>query len=411
MSPICCARSREKMLTATALAAALVQAAAMSWDELVLHRRRRLGAVESWGHVADSLSYLIALAIAALAPVAPPWKAAYVCAAVFSCALITKDEWIHAEECEPSEHWIHAVLFVTHPCVLILVGILWIRGEAGVLRLILPGAVALFCAYQAVYWIAMGRRRRAEPTRVNNEFYGTLGERWHSGDDHAIALLRAETRERLAYVREVLRRADVTSGARIIDIGCGGGLVSNALAADGYRVKGVDAAAGALDVARAHIPTGSDVVYEVADAYALAETAGAYDVVLLLDVLEHFEEPARAVAQAARVLRPGGLLIVHTFNRTWRSWLLAVKGVALVARDCPPNLHVYRLLLKPRELDAMCVDSGLKRTDAVGIRPKILSAPFWSSLLRRRVHPDFAFVRSPSLAVGYLACYAKLPSC
>ncbi len=399
------------MLTASALTATILQAAAMGWDELVLHRRRRLGVVESWGHVADSLSYLIALTFAAFVPVTSAWKAVYVCAAAFSCGLITKDEWIHADECEPVEHWTHAILFILHPCALVLIGILWIRGEALALRLVLPAGVALFCAYQAGYWIVLGRHRFDPPARVNNEFYAELGDRWHTGDDHAIALLRAETRERLAYVREILRRRSVAAGSRILDIGCGGGLVSNALAADGYRVKGVDAADGALAAARAHIPIGANVVYEVADAYALPKADAAYDVVLLLDVLEHFEEPSRAVAQAAQSLRPGGLLIVHTFNRTWRSWLLAVKGVAFVVRDCPPNLHVYRLLVKPNELDEMCAAGGLKRTDATGIRPKIFAWPFWSSLLRRRVHPDFSFVRAPSLAVGYLACYTKLPSC
>ncbi|MBI3564346.1 MAG: methyltransferase domain-containing protein [Elusimicrobia bacterium] len=342
------------MLTAVAVAAVSLQALAMAADEFVFHRGRRLGAFESWGHVADSLVYLLPLAVAAAAPPGPFWRGAFVASAALSCALITKDEWIHAAECPPAEHWLHSALFVLHPCVLLPVGLLWVRGEAAPLRALLPLAVAVFAAHQAVYWLVLGHRRPDEPARVNNAFYGELGALWHEGDGHAIALLRAETRERLAYLRESFAREGVRAGARVLDVGCGGGLVSNALAAEGYRVKGVDAAEGALASARARVPAGAEAVYAAADAYALPEPDGAFDAVLLLDVLEHFEEPARAVAEAARVLRPGGLLV---------------------------------------------------------IRPRVFHLPFWASLLRRRVHPDFAFTRSSSLAAGYLACFAKRASC
>lgn len=395
------------MWAAAAVASVALQSLAMAWDEFVCHRERRLGFWESAGHVADSACYAIPLAIAAWAPPSGAWRAAFVGSAAFSCALITKDEWIHSAECPPSEHWVHSVLFVLHPCVLIPAGLLWTRGQSPALRSVLPPLVLGFGAYQAVYWLALGRHRQDEPSRVNNEFYGALGDLWHEGDVHAVALLRAETRERLAYVRESFRRENVPAGARVLDVGCGGGLVSNALAGDGFRVRGVDAAEGALASARAHVPAGAEASYAVADAYALAEPDGAYDVVLLLDVLEHFEEPARAVAEAARVLRPGGLLVVHTFNRTWLGWLLAVKGVAFVVRDCPPNLHVYRLLVRPGELSAMAADAGLSRTDLRGIRPRVLHGPFWWSLLHRRVHPGFAFTRTASLAAGYLACFTK----
>jgi 2-polyprenyl-6-hydroxyphenyl methylase/3-demethylubiquinone-9 3-methyltransferase len=394
------------MLILTAAVAA-AQSAAMTFDEFYFHRRRGLTLVESAGHVADSLAFLTPLLVAVLAPAQPMWRGVYIALSAVSCALITKDEWIHAARCEAEEHWIHSVLFVLHPWVLFGVGLLWVRGEGAVLRGLLPAAVALFAFYQAAYWIFGARFVSAPEPRVNNDFYGRLGELWNSGDGHAIALLRAETKERLSYVREALSRSGIGPGANVLDVGCGGGLISNALAGDGFALKGVDAAHGALETARAGIPAGAAVRYAVSDAYALQEAEESYDAVLLLDVLEHFEEPARAVAEAARVLRPGGILVVHTFNRSALGWLFAVKGLSLVVKDCPPNVHVYRLLVKPQELDAMAERSGLRRVDRRGIRPRILHAPFWWTLARRRVHPGFEFRRTDSIAAGYLAVYAK----
>lgn len=383
------------------------QAALMLVDERVFHRERRLGEWESWGHVADSAFFAAALAPAALLAPGRGAVLLYAALGIASTVLVTKDEWIHTRECEAAENWIHALLFSLHPCVLIAVGALWFRGEGALLRTALPLVVAAYSFYQWLYWIG-GRRFRVETEPlVDNEFYDELGALWHEGDGHAIALLRAETPVRLAYVRGALARAGVRGGDRVLDVGCGGGLLANPLAAAGFRVKGVDRSAPSLDAARARVPAGADATYAVGDALALGEPSDSYDAVLMMDLLEHLDEPARALAEAARTLRPGGVLVFHTFNRTPEAWLLAVKGIGFVTREGPRNVHALSMFITPEELTAAGRACGLQRLDLTGIRPR-LNGAFLSSLLNRRVHPDFAFTLTRSTRVGYVGCMTKL---
>lgn len=237
---------------------------------------------------------------------------------------------------------------------------------------------------------------------VNNLFYDDLGERWYNDDQHIIALLRAESNLKNSYVEDVLREQNVGPGSHILDIGCGAGFLSNQLASLGYDVVGVDQSADSLAVARRHAPEGSAVEYSVADAYALNASDSSFDAVLLMDFLEHVNEPDRAIQEAARVLRTGGVMIFYTFNRTIMARLLAIHAVEMIARDCPKNFHVWHLFIKPYELKAMAADVGLAVGGFRGLRPRFWHWPFWSSLLTRRVHSDFQFQFTSNLAMGYM---------
>lgn len=236
---------------------------------------------------------------------------------------------------------------------------------------------------------------------VNNAFYEDLGDRWFEDDGHAIALLRAEGYLKTAYVREVFDRYRLAEGARVLDVACGAGLISIPLADAGYRVEGIDLAGGALDVARQRLPEGADATFRVGDATALDADDATYDAVLLLDMLEHVEKPARVLAEAARVVRPGGLVLFNTFNRTPLSWLVAVHGFKFVVRDAPQHLHVWRLFIPPDTLREMAANVGLHVEEIRGVRPQ-LNGAFWRSLRRRRVDPGFRFTYTASLAVGYI---------
>ncbi len=249
---------------------------------------------------------------------------------------------------------------------------------------------------------------------VNNAFYDTLGDLWFEDDGHAIALLRAEGILKTAYVREVLDREGVGAvmggreHGRILDAACGGGLVAHPLAAAGFSVLGVDLAPGAVEAARGRTPPGADATFVVGDATALPAEDGAFDAVLLLDMLEHVESTPDVLAEAARVVRPGGVVLFTTFNQTPLAWLFAIHGFKFVVRDAPEHIHVYSLFQSPETLAERCAAAGLAVREVRGVRPR-MGRPFWMSIARRRVHTGFRFTFTGSTAIGYFG-YAVKPS-
>ena len=236
---------------------------------------------------------------------------------------------------------------------------------------------------------------------INNAFYDDLGHRWFEDDGHAIALLRAEGRLKLAYTHEVLARHGIGPGARVLDVACGGGLIALPLAEAGYRVEGIDLSGSSLEEARRRVPEGADATFRVGDATALEAEDATYDAVLLFDMLEHVEDQAGVIAEAARVVKPGGVVLFNTFNRTPLAWLVAVKGFKFVVREAPDHIHVWRLFLPPTDLADLAAPHGLTVEEVHGVRPT-LDGAFGRSLLCRRVDPAFSFTTVRSLAVGYM---------
>ncbi len=236
---------------------------------------------------------------------------------------------------------------------------------------------------------------------VNNDFYDDLGERWFEGDDHAISLLRREGLLKTAYVREVFDRYGIEPGARVLDVACGAGLISIPLADAGYHVEGVDLAEGALKVARSRVPEGAVATFRTADALDLDVPDGTVDAVLLLDMLEHVERPDRVLAEAGRVVRPGGVVLFSTFNQTPLAWLVAVHGFKFVVREAPTHIHVWDLFIPPDTLRQYAEAAGLAVAEVRGMRPA-LNGGLVRSVLRRRLDPAFRFTYTASQAVGYI---------
>ena len=145
--------------------------------------------------------------------------------------------------------------------------------------------------------------------------------------------------------------------------------------------------------------------YRVADAYRLPFRDAVFDAVSALDFLEHVTEPERVIAEAARVLKPGGLFFFHTFNRNRLAWLIVIKGLEWFVRNTPDHMHVLPLFIKPKELEGYCIKAGLQPMEMTGIRPA-LGRPFWQMLATRRVPKDFTFRLTPSLNISYLG-YAR----
>lgn len=241
---------------------------------------------------------------------------------------------------------------------------------------------------------------------INNDIYDELGERWYTDNSHAIAILRIEAQAKLQYIKERAKALQIPSDARIIDIGCGAGFVSNPLAELGYTVKGVDMAASALATARKYAPK-APPIFEMQDALNLKEENESYDVVVTLDFLEHTTNPTKAVEEAFRVLKPGGVFFYQTFNRTPVANLLAVKSLSWFTKDCPENLHVYSMFIKPAELEEMIEKAGGENKELLGLAPNFIKIGFWHSLFTQKVQPGFCFKVGGAPMVSYLGYAIK----
>lgn len=246
----------------------------------------------------------------------------------------------------------------------------------------------------------------SSPRHVNNAIYESLGDRWYEAQDDPVALLRAESAHRAPWIIETIERSHQGAGVRVLDIGCGAGFLSNRLATRGWNVVGLDASEGSLAVAARRDNTRS-VRYELGDACELPFGDESFDVACAMDFLEHVEDPARVIAEAARVLRPGGLFFFHTFNRTLLAWLVVIKGVEWFVKNTPRNLHVLSLFLDPKEVRKSCASSGLDVVELRGLRPVILSRAFLKLLATRVVPEDFRFTFTRSTRIAYTGVASK----
>jgi 2-polyprenyl-6-hydroxyphenyl methylase/3-demethylubiquinone-9 3-methyltransferase len=158
-------------------------------------------------------------------------------------------------------------------------------------------------------------------------------------------------------------------GRRVLDVGCGGGILCEAMAALGARVTGIDAGEAPLAVARRHLNvSGLAVDYRWSTAERFAdEHAGGFDVVTCLELLEHVPQPASSVAACARLARPGGDVFFATLNRNPKSFLFAIIGAEYLLRLVRRGTHAYRRFVRPRELADWGSRSGLLIQDLTGL--------------------------------------------
>lgn len=171
---------------------------------------------------------------------------------------------------------------------------------------------------------------------------------------------------RLAYVRE---RAAMT-GQKVLDIGCGGGLLAEAMAGAGARVTAIDMAAASLAVARAHaLGRHLNIDYRQSSAEDWAQSnSGVYDVVTCMELVEHVPDPRRLVQACAQLMRPGADLFFATVNRTWLSRLLVIWISEFVLGVVPKHTHTYRKFVQPEELAHWAQEAALILRDMSGVR-------------------------------------------
>lgn len=170
---------------------------------------------------------------------------------------------------------------------------------------------------------------------------------------------------RLNYIDE---RAFL-AGKKVVDIGCGGGILSEGMAQRGANVVGIDMGEAPLAVARLHgLESGVEVDYRQITVEELAEQeAGTYDVVTCLEMLEHVPQPASVVAACAKLLKPGGQLFLSTINRNPKAFLFAIVGAEHVLKLLPKGTHEYKKFIKPSELMLYVRQAGLDFQDITGM--------------------------------------------
>ena len=170
---------------------------------------------------------------------------------------------------------------------------------------------------------------------------------------------------RLNWIREHVD----SQGQTVIDIGCGGGILAEAMATSGGKVTGIDMAEAPLAVARLHqLESGVDVDYRQTTAEAIvSESAGQFDIVTCLEMLEHVPSPSAVIRSVAALLRPGGHAFFSTINRNPKSFLFAIVGAEYVLNLLPKGTHEYSKLIRPSELERWAREAGLELQTSIGM--------------------------------------------
>ncbi|MBT2119011.1 bifunctional 2-polyprenyl-6-hydroxyphenol methylase/3-demethylubiquinol 3-O-methyltransferase UbiG [Dyella sp. LX-66] len=204
--------------------------------------------------------------------------------------------------------------------------------------------------------------------------FGKLAARWWDPDGESRPLHDLNP-VRLGYVAA---RMDLR-GARVADVGCGGGLLSEALARSGAEVTGIDLGEKVIEVARLHLHESNlNVDYRVQSSAALAATEPAsFDAVCCMELIEHVPDPAALVADLANMVRPGGLVFMSTINRTPAAFGAAILGAEYLLRMLPRGTHHYGKFLKPSELGRLLRHTGLELEDVTGLGYNPVNRKAW----------------------------------
>jgi 2-polyprenyl-6-hydroxyphenyl methylase/3-demethylubiquinone-9 3-methyltransferase len=200
----------------------------------------------------------------------------------------------------------------------------------------------------------MASNKNVDDREINK--FDKLSEIWW--DPHGeMGTLHTINPLRLAFILEKIS----VHNLRILDVGCGGGILSEALAKAGAKVTGIDLSQGSIQVAQSHAEAqGIEIDYLYEDIEDFSHNhSGAFDIVTCMEMLEHVPQPAKIVAACARVLRPGGSAFFSSINRTFKSFLFAILAGEYILHLLPRGSHTYYKLIRPKELKEWAEGSGL----------------------------------------------------
>ena len=225
---------------------------------------------------------------------------------------------------------------------------------------------------------SQGDSRRAAGTSVDPDElakFAALADDWwdpegafkalHQLNPLRLGFIRDRAAARLG--RDPLKQRPL-AGLAVLDIGCGGGLLSEPLARLGAQVTGIDASADGIAVARRHAAeVGLAIDYRETTAEALAGSGEGFDLVLAMEILEHVAEPSAFLAAAGKLVRPGGNLVAATLNRTPKAFLMAIVGAEYLLRWLPRGTHDWRRFLRPSEIARALRQEGLSVAEVTGV--------------------------------------------
>jgi len=213
--------------------------------------------------------------------------------------------------------------------------------------------------------ISVGEIMSANVDPLEIQKFADLASRWWDPESefkplHSINPLRFN------YIR---KHSGSLAEKRILDVGCGGGILTESLCKDGAEVTGIDMGDAQISVAKLHaMETGLEIDYQKIAADELAKThAGQFDVVTCLEVLEHVPDPAAIIKACYELVKPGGDVYFSTINRNPKAWLFAIVGAEYVLKMLPKGTHDYQKLIKPSELDRWMRNAGLELCHITGM--------------------------------------------
>ncbi len=205
--------------------------------------------------------------------------------------------------------------------------------------------------------------------------FAALAHHWWDPDSAMFGPLHRINPLRLDWIDRTVEGLD---GKKVVDVGCGGGILSEAMAARGAQVLGIDLGDKALGVARLHkLESGACVDYRLIAAEALAtELPGAFDVVTCMELIEHVPDPAALVTACATLAKPGGVVAISTINRNPKAYALAILGAEYVLGLLPRGTHDYAKFVTPAELARFARRAGLTSADIIGLTYNPLTRKF-----------------------------------
>jgi 2-polyprenyl-6-hydroxyphenyl methylase/3-demethylubiquinone-9 3-methyltransferase len=223
---------------------------------------------------------------------------------------------------------------------------------------------------------------------VDNEIYNRMSETWWDEMGFLNNLL-AYNDVRFGYFRKVLfdKLKIELNGERALDIGCGGGILAEEFARVGYKVTGIDPSEPSVEAAREHArKVGLDIEYEVGIGEDIPFDDETFDMVYACDVLEHVNDLEKVIEETARVLKPDGIYMYDSFNRTFLSKLIAIKLIQEWSWTSfmPPNMHDWRMFIKPTELLQLLARYGFENQELIGIKAGVNPLKIIQTLRKRK---------------------------